>query len=95
MPLSFLILNLNDMKVFNRASLPREISYNGSMYKLDIESTNVIFNGGYLNKILPQSNKGDKVIVKVLDGRLKGKTDLHGKPYQPSQWIFSKQLSKN
>ncbi len=83
------------MKIFTRASLPSKIVYNGSIYVLDIDSTNVIYNGGYLNKILPQSKRGDKIVVKVLSSRLKDKTDLHGKPYQPSQWIFSKQLSNN
>jgi len=68
------------MKIFNRASLPSKIVYNGSIY---------VF------KILPQSKRGDKIVVKVLSSRLKDKTDLHGKPYQPSQWIFSKQLSNN
>ena len=52
------------MKVFNRASLPSKVVYNGSIYVLDMDSTNVIYNGGYLNKILPQSKRGDKIIVK-------------------------------
>ena len=26
--------------------------------------------------------------VKVLSRNLKGKTDLHGNPYQPTEWLF-------
>ena len=29
------------------------------------------------------------VLVNVMSKNLRGKTDLHGKPYQPTKWIFT------
>jgi hypothetical protein len=40
-------------------------------------------------------DRGDKVlIVRVLARNLKGKTDLHGKPYAPSLHVFHRKTDK-
>ena len=70
------------MKVFNRASLPSKIVYNGKNYFYDSTFTR-------LHKEHKVFNKKHCILVKVLSRRLKGKTDLHGKEYQPSEWVFN------
>ena len=87
------------MKTFHRASLPSKIVYNKATYIIDMWATSHAFNykghnSGYLN-VFKYHGKKNYVLVKVLSSRLKDKTDLHGKSYQPSQWLFRKQLSNN
>lgn len=69
------------MKTFFRTSLPDSIKYNGKVYKYDI----------HLNPVQRKSQTYPKgtVLVKVLSRNLRVRTDLHGKPYQPSEFIFS------
>lgn len=70
------------MKIFKRAHLPSKIKYNGTIYKLDAEKS-VNYS---LNKVLPANTKF--VMVQVLQPILRGRTDLHGKLYKPTIWIF-------
>lgn len=76
------------MKIFNRASLPSKIVYNGKNYFYDSGKT-------LLHKEHKQFNKQDCILIKVLSTRLKGKTDLHGKEYKPSEWVFNCYHSSN
>lgn len=36
-----------------------------------------------------KKGKGTYRIVGVLSKKLRGRTDLHGKPYQPTIWLFT------
>ena len=70
-----LIKGVMAMKTFYRTYLPDFINYNGKKY--------IYFGSKNLNK------KPDKaIIVKVLSRNLRGKTDLHGLPYKPTEWYF-------
>lgn len=41
-------------------------------------------------------DRGDKVlIIKVLATKLKGKTDIHGKPYEPQLYVFHRKTDKD
>jgi hypothetical protein len=71
------------MKTFNRSSLPEQIKYNGKVYK---RIQRGITDG-------PKDLTGRKLIrVKVLSTKLKGKLDLHNRPYNPTTWIFINEL---
>lgn len=71
------------MKTFYRASKPEQIKYNKGVYTYDAEATNMHKE----SKWFPV--KGC-VIVKVQHRNLKGKLDLHNKPYPMSIFIYSK-----
>jgi hypothetical protein len=48
--------------------------------------------GGFNQREVVSICKNRKVkyrIIKVLSLNLRGKTDLHGQPYNPSQWVFT------
>jgi len=82
------------MKIFNFSSLPDTVNYNGSTYRVNMGITTGMKNSGtppdrIQTQLKLQGNHG--ILIKVLSRNLKGKTDLHGKLYQPSQWIFTKQ----
>lgn len=64
------------MTVLNRTSLPREFVYRGKIYKRLGPA-----NGMYSLAV-------GAIKLKVLSHSLKGKLNLHGKPYQPTEWIF-------
>lgn len=80
------------MKTFSRTYLPETIKYNGIDYQpngqLSATFGSIHFS---LSKLLEALKKGGQkaVLVKVLSKNLKGKTDLYGKPYQPTLWIFT------
>ncbi len=80
------------MKTFNRTYLPETIKYNGIEYRRNGQLSST-FEGIHfaLPKLLEALKKGGQkaVLVKVLSKNLKGKTDLHGKLYQPTLWIFT------
>lgn len=80
------------MKTFRRTSLPDEITYNGETYALNIKVSRLT----ELSRSNPKTiierlkRQGTKaILVKVLSNNLKGKTDLYGKPYEPTNWIFT------
>lgn len=70
--------NLRLMKKFSRCNLPESIKYNGKTY--------IYLCSKHGNKDRYAEKKC--VQVNVLSRNLRGKTDLHGKPYKPSEWIF-------
>lgn len=72
------------MKVFKRARIPDQVTYNGQIYKVDIELSSA-FNIDKAKKM------PDVLLVEVYNKNLRGKTDLHGNPYKPSEWIFTPQ----
>lgn len=77
------------MKTFNRTSLPESITYNGKVYKVDIEASSAIMGKNWFSlDTLGLVNK-NCICVNVLSKNLKGKTDLFGQPYKPTTWIFT------
>lgn len=80
------------MKTYSKTYLPEFINYNGNRYERNSELSASFESVFYsLPKLLEALKRGGQkaVIVKVLSRNLKGKKDLHGKPYAPSLWIFT------
>ena len=80
------------MKQYSRTHLPDSIEYNGETYKVNIEISGVMRdNNTSFNTIAATLRKEGRkaVLVNVMSKNLRGKTDLHGKPYQPTKWIFT------
>lgn len=71
------------MKKFNRTFLPEFINYNGKTYLRYLPLSATIEADGLLP--IPHFS----ILVLVLCRRLKGRTDLHGRTYKPTKWIFS------
>ena len=80
------------MKTFNRTSLPSSITYNNRVFKPCHDGTTTLCLDGYRafnSFVSDQKASGKKcIMVNVLSRNLKSRTDLHGKLYQPSQWLF-------
>ena len=77
------------MKTFNKTYLPEFINYNGLKYTLEQSCTN---ERGAKYDLMDLNCKGKKVIqCNVLSKNLKGKTDLWGRPYKPTIWLFTYQ----
>lgn len=80
------------MKQFNKTYLPDTITYAGKVYTLNVEiSAGMVANNTSLKTIaatLKQEGR-NAVLVNVMSKNLKGKLDLHNKPYQPSKFIFT------
>lgn len=74
------------MKQFTRTALT-DIKYNGVVYTPVYRPfTTHLEKQMFINEC---KAKGEKLIsVLVLSKNLKGKTDLHGKPYKPSEWLY-------
>lgn len=75
------------MKQVSRTSLPDTINYNGKEYILNRELSSALHDG----KIFDTKRC---IQVNVLQRTLKGKRDLHGKPYQPTKWIYTQKPAK-
>jgi len=80
------------MKTFKKSFLPDSIKYNNENYTLN----STISGGMNVSSTSPKKviealkTTGKKgILVEVLSNNLKGKTDLHGKLYQPSKFIFT------
>lgn len=65
--------------IMHRTSLPDSITRNGRRYILDRETSATIGSS---------SAPDHSIDVHVLARNLRGRLDLHGKPYQPSRYIF-------
>lgn len=65
-----------------RTFLPDIIKHRGKEYKVDMKLT-----ARYTDK-KPFNTKGC-ILLKVTNPRLAGKVDLHGKSYQPTEWIYT------
>lgn len=80
------------MKTFNRTWLQDSISYNGKEYTPNpFITTGYVLNNTHLSTIQAQLKLQGRsaILVKVLSTNLKGKTDLHGRPYQPTKHIYT------
>jgi hypothetical protein len=80
------------MKQFSRTYLPDEMKYNGETYKAAAGITSAMIANNTSLKIIENTLKKEgrkMVVVNVLSKNLKGKTDLHGKPYQPQKHIYT------
>lgn len=80
------------MKTFNRTYLPDTINYNGQTYYRNVGMSGAMKADKTPLKTIAATLKqqGRKaVLVKVLSKNLKGKLDLHQKPYQPTEWLFT------
>ena len=79
------------MKTFKRSSLPENIKYNGKILKFDSVNSGIANAGKLHSYIINELKRAKKTvcIVEVLNTRLKGKTDLHGRPYTSNRFIFT------
>ena len=80
------------MKQYSKTHLPDCIIYKGETYKVNIEISGAMRdNNTSFNTIAATLRKEGRkaVLVNVMSKNLRGKTDLHGKPYQPTKWIFT------
>ena len=80
------------MKTFNRTYLVTEISHNGEIYRRNSEISGAMnANNTNINKIARELKlQGRKaILLKCLSAKLKGLTDLHGRPYEPTKWIYT------
>ena len=80
------------MKTFRKTYLVESVKYNGEVYT----KNTVLSSGMNTSRTRPEKviqalkTTGKKgVLVEVLSANLKGKTDLHNKPYQPTKWIYT------
>lgn len=81
----------NIMKIFRKTSLPVEIIYNGEKYVLDMMISKLMDLSRSNPKVIIERLKRQgkrAILVEVLNNRLKGKTDIYGKPYESTKWIF-------
>lgn len=80
------------MKTFNKTDLPDEIEYNGKKFTLNKEISWARDRNDTDLKIIQNTLKLEKrqaILVKVLSKNLRHKLDIHNKPYQPTEWIFT------
>ncbi|MEO7048971.1 MAG: hypothetical protein ABI091_26950 [Ferruginibacter sp.] len=80
------------MKTFKKSFLPDSITYNGEIYHCNGAISGAMSANNTKPSIIYKSLKWQNrkcVLVLVLSNNLKGKEDLHGKPYQPTKWIFT------
>lgn len=79
------------MKNFYRTSLPESITYNKVRYVSTGKTVDSLKLEGTTLSTFVSTMKfaGKRVILcNVLSRNLRGRTDLHNKPYKPSQWLF-------
>jgi hypothetical protein len=78
------------MKTYSKTYLPDSLLIAGQEYKVNFEASNEYKDGYKITCITRLKQLGEKpVLVKVMSKNLKGRTDLHGNPYKPSEWIFT------
>jgi hypothetical protein len=85
------------MKTFSKTFLPDTVEYNGQIYLKDVfRSAALSAEQVRLSAIQDEVKKEGRkmILVNVLSKNLKGKTDLHGRPYQPTKWIFTTNNTK-
>ena len=71
------------MKTFKKTSLPKQLNYQGQIFEMNASLTY------HYNGIKKPDTKRKTVAVHVLSTNLKNRMDFHGKPYQPTKWIFT------
>ncbi len=81
------------MKTFKKDHLPETIQHNGETYTYNRnltvgwERNNTDLK--HITRELKKDNNRKAIMVNVLAKNLRGKLDIHNKPYQPTKWIFS------
>lgn len=73
------------MKQYNKTHCPESITYNNEVYKLNVKATHEYSEGLQLSSRY-------HIKVNVLSKHLKGRIDLHGKPYTHNVFIYSNEL---
>lgn len=75
--------------------LPDTLQFNGRTYKQHIAASALIEPKDF-KKEKEQLKKQNYLVrtIQVLSRNLRGKTDLHHKPYKPTQWLFIHQKNK-
>lgn len=80
------------MKTLSRTDLPEFIQQHGQKYTLNRMITDAMErNGTTLGHISNELKKEGRkaILVNVLSKNLRGKLDIHNKPYKPTRWIFT------
>lgn len=79
------------MKTYNRKELPREIIIKDKTYLLNLDATKYFnsHNSPGLLKLEMATKNLFYCKVNVLPKKLRVRTDLTQKPYNPSVWIFT------
>lgn len=85
------------MRTIQRANLPKQVTINGNTYTpseyfftANNMTDNIARTAHLTQAIAMIEASGKKVLkVQVLSGRLKGRTDLHGNLYKPSEFFFT------
>lgn len=81
------------MKTLSRTYLPETIEHGGQTYTLNRfctigwERNNTPLS--HITRELKKDNNRKAILVKVLAKNLRGKLDVHNKPYQPTRWIYT------
>ena len=73
------------MQTYNKTFLPDSIINGVIEYKPNANLTARMQQG----EQIPKDELKNCIQVNVLSNNLKGKTDLHGRPYKPTKWIFT------
>ena len=79
------------MKTYYKTNLD-PITYLYETYYVDIQISALVktAKGSYADAEAKMKELGLKgIVVSVMHPNLKGKRDLHGKPYTPNEWIFT------
>lgn len=82
---------IDEMKQFSRTYLPEYIEYNNEVYHryFSCGSEGIATVNQLENRVKELKLRGCKVVIcNVLSKNLRGKLDIHNKPYTPSQWLF-------
>jgi hypothetical protein len=80
------------MKTFKKHHLPDSVQYNGKTYHINRNLSSILHDTGATPEHIKEGLKPTKtkmVIVEVLSKNLKGKLNLHNKPYKPTVWVFT------
>jgi hypothetical protein len=78
-------------KVFQRTYLPESFTYGGRVFKRDPNSEKCLTADGrnFMPSLAAIHIRDPYIVIEVLNRRLKGKNDFHGKPYRPVPYIFT------
>ena len=80
------------MTTLSKDHLPESIEHKGQTYTYNrMITTGWERNNTPLSFIVKELKKDGRkaILVKVLAKNLRGKLDIHNKPYQPTEWIYT------
>lgn len=84
------------MKTYNKSYLPETVIYKGVVYERNNSISAAMSANNTPISTIRKTLKAEgrkMVLVNVLQRSLRGKTDLHGNPYQPTKWIFTTSIA--